>query len=128
LIHPPGPTAAPGFCSSIQLTWHKEIAMKKLDLTDEEIALILSRRQETAEFESKIQQRFDQLERKLEEVLKAVEDASVKKDEYLSVENVCELLGISRSQFWRLRKAGKFKKPAIEYPPRWKRSDIENPT
>jgi predicted DNA-binding transcriptional regulator AlpA len=137
----------PGFCSSIQLTWNKAIAMKKFELTDDEIALILSRRQETAALEARIQQRFDQLERKLEEalkavnsayvrtgehldeeVLKAVDDVSVKKDEFLSVENVCELLGISRSQFWRLRKAGKFKKPAIEYPPRWKRSDIEKPT
>jgi predicted DNA-binding transcriptional regulator AlpA len=121
----PGPTTVPGFCSSIQLTWHKAIAMKKFELTDEEIALILRRREETAEFELRIQQRFDRLEKMLEEVLAVVQGASSKTGEYLSIDQVCELLNISRSQLWRMRKSGKIAKPVTEYPLRWRRSDIE---
>jgi predicted DNA-binding transcriptional regulator AlpA len=101
------------------------IPMKKLDLTDEEVAWILSRRQETAEFELRIQQRFDRLEKKLDEVLAVVQGTSGKTGEYLSLDQVCELLNISRSQLWRMRKSGKIAKPVIEYPLRWRRSDIE---
>jgi predicted DNA-binding transcriptional regulator AlpA len=101
--------------------------MKKLELTDEEIALILSRRQETAAFESRIQQRFDQLESKLDEVLAAMKGTAIKKDEYLDSDQVCELLNISKSKLWRMRKAGMLK-PFIENPLRWRRSDLENPT
>lgn len=101
--------------------------MKKLELTDDEIALILSRRQETAALEARIQQRFDQLERMLDEVLAAMKGTAIKKDEYLSIDQVCEMLGISRKQLWRKRKAGKIAKPVIESPLRWRRSDLENP-
>jgi predicted DNA-binding transcriptional regulator AlpA len=45
--------------------------------------------------------------------------------EYLSINEVCGLLSISRSQFWRLRKEGKFPRPTIENPARWKRSDFD---
>jgi predicted DNA-binding transcriptional regulator AlpA len=123
----PGPVAGL-FLLFIPLTWRKRILMKKLDLTDDEIALILSRRQETAALEARIQQRFDQLERKLDEVLAAMKETAVKKDEYLSIDQVCEMLGISRKQLWRMRKADKIVKPAIENPLRWRRSDLENPT
>jgi hypothetical protein len=101
--------------------------MKKLELTDDEIALILRRRQETAALEARIQQRFDQLERKLDEVLAAMKGASIKKGEYLNSDQVCEILNISRTKLWEMRKKGKLK-PAIENPLRWRRSDLENPT
>jgi predicted DNA-binding transcriptional regulator AlpA len=45
--------------------------------------------------------------------------------EYLTIKDYHRLLGISRSQFWRLRKQGKIPNPAIENPPRWRRSQVE---
>jgi predicted DNA-binding transcriptional regulator AlpA len=101
--------------------------MNKFELTDDEIALILMRRQETAALEARIQQRFDQLERKLDEVLAAMKGTTTQKDEYLDTDQVCELLKISKSKLWRIRKAGMLK-PFIENPLRWRRSDLESPT
>jgi predicted DNA-binding transcriptional regulator AlpA len=101
--------------------------MKKLELTDDEIALILSRRQEKAALEARIQQRFDQLERKLDEVLAALKGTATQKDQYLNSDQVCEILNISRTKLWEMRKRGKLK-PAIEDPLRWRRSDLESPT
>jgi predicted DNA-binding transcriptional regulator AlpA len=48
-----------------------------------------------------------------------------KPKEYLSIDDYRNLLGISRSQFWRLRKNGKIPNPVIENPPRWRRSQVE---
>jgi predicted DNA-binding transcriptional regulator AlpA len=45
-------------------------------------------------------------------------------DHYLTIEDVISILKISRSQFWRLRRAGKIPPPVIEAPIRWRRTDI----
>ena len=45
---------------------------------------------------------------------------------YLKLDEVIAMLNVSRNWFYKMRKAGKFVKPAIERPMRWRLDQINN--
>jgi predicted DNA-binding transcriptional regulator AlpA len=45
---------------------------------------------------------------------------------YLKLDEVLAMLNVSRNWFYKMRKAGKFVKPAIERPMRWRLDQINN--
>ena len=52
--------------------------------------------------------------------------ANMIEHKYLKLDEVVAMLKVSRNWFYKMRKAGKFVKPAIERPMRWRLDQINN--
>ena len=52
--------------------------------------------------------------------------ANMIEHKYLKLDEVIAMLNVSRNWFYKMRKAGKFVKPAIERPMRWRLDQINN--
>ncbi|PPD31865.1 MAG: hypothetical protein CTY19_12745 [Methylomonas sp.] len=50
---------------------------------------------------------------------------TAKEKEFLKINDMVEKLGVTRTQFWRMRKAGEVPQPVIRNPQMWLASQIK---
>ena len=53
------------------------------------------------------------------------QNTTAKENEFLKINDMIEKLGVTRSQFWRMRKAGEVPPPVIRNPQMWLSSQIK---